>query len=512
MHSKTDRPTCVRYAILGALCSLAFLTYLDRICIMRVQDDIANELGFKQLTPEDEDRLRTAAARDYRPDGADVVLTKDDEARLVQEGKQDDYEARRLATENRLRENRATLRLKWVFSAFLLGYVLFEIPGGWLGDKWGPRLVIAKIVICWSALTALTGSVDKVVGWFLSNPGPTILLTALVLVRFLFGLGEAGAYPNFNRALARWFPYRERALAVGAIWMASRFGGAFSPMIAGGLILLLGGWRQVFWALGTLGVVWALVFFRWYRDRPEDKAGVNEAEAQLIRGPGHTSSGDDESHALRGAPWRRMLFSTNLWAVYLAAAAVSFSWYVNVTFLPKYLKEVFQVDYRDSEIMTGLPLFVSAFFCLAGGALSDFLVRRTGSRRWGRSLPGVIGFGMAGVCDLLIPHVHSAWAAIGLICMACAVQDLAIPCLWAACADIGGRYAGTLSGIMNAVGGIGGILSPLLSGDVAVAYGWNTVFLIFAATYFLGSLLWLRIDATQRLEQPTHLEHKGQVS
>jgi sugar phosphate permease len=264
-------------------------------------------------------------------------------------------------------------------------------------------------------------------------------------------------------------------------------------------MLLLGGWREAFWALGGLGLLWAIAFYWWYRDRPEEKPSVSAAEAELIRGDAAAGSVYDESHDLRGVPWRRMFLSTNLWAVYLTAAAVSFSWYVNVTFLPRYLKDVFEVDYKDSQIMTGLPLFVSAFFCLVGGALSDYLIRWTGSRRWGRSLPGVIGFGLAGVCDLLIPYVNSPQAVIALICTACAVQDLAIPGLWAACADIGGRYAGTLSGVMNAMGCLGGILSPLFTGDVAVAYGWNAVFLMFAATYFLGSLLWLRIDATERL-------------
>src|SRR6185295_12374832 len=174
-------------------------------------------------------------------------------------------------------------RMGWVFFAFFLGYALFEIPGGWLGDRWGPRSVIVRIVLWWSAFTALTGSVDHVVGWFVSHPEPALLLGGMAVTRFWFGIGEAGAYPNVGRALARWFPYRERGLAQGAIWMASRCGGAFSPMIIGAAMAWLGNWREAFWLLGGLGAVWAVAFGLWFRNRPEEKDSVNDAERTLIR-------------------------------------------------------------------------------------------------------------------------------------------------------------------------------------------------------------------------------------
>src|SRR5262249_34828147 len=159
------------------------------------------------------------------------------------------------------------------------------------------------------------------------------------------------------------------------IWTASRLGGAFSLPIIILLTNVLGDWRTAFWLLGILGVVWAVIFFWWFRDRPEEKASVNAAEAELIRSAaaGAGSIYDDASH--HKVPWLYLARSANLWAIYLAAAAVSFSWYFNVTFLPTYIKDVYGVDYKDSWAITMWPLLISACFCGMGGVGSDYLIR-----------------------------------------------------------------------------------------------------------------------------------------
>src|SRR5881628_55220 len=169
MNPPTSAPTRYRFLVLAVLCSLAFLTYLDRICIMRVQGDIERDLGFAQLTNEDEQSLR-------------------------ERGLESDAQAR-----TKLGKDRATERMSWVFSAFVAGYVLFEVPGGWLGDRWGARAVIFRIVLCWSLFTAATGGVKQITSLFFSRPGPEHWLLVLIAVRFLFGVGEAGAYPNIAR-------------------------------------------------------------------------------------------------------------------------------------------------------------------------------------------------------------------------------------------------------------------------------------------------------------------------
>jgi MFS family permease len=425
------------------------------------------------------------------------ALTEEDERSLLAEGKEEDPEAR-----EDLSKKRATKRMSWVFAAFLWGYALFEIPGGWLGDIWGPRLVIFRIVVWWSAFTFLTGSVAGIAGLFTASPEPWFLLLVMVLIRFLFGVGEAGAYPNISRALGRWFPFQERATAQGAIWMSSRLGGALAPVVIGLLITLpgpLGGWQGAFHVLGALGIVWAAAFLFWFRDRPEQKPTANAAECDLIRS-GAAGAGSIYDDAGRyGVPWRRLVLSPNLLALYMAAFCVSFSWYFYVTFLPRYLDAKFEFDYKASEWPSGLPLLVGALGCIAGGRISDLIIRRTGSKRWGRSLPGVVGFALAGGLVLLVPLAPAPGWVFLLICLATLLQDTAIPCIWSVTSDVGGRYAGTVAGFMNTAGAVGGALGLLATGELAGTHGWDTTFVMFAASYVLGSLLWLRIDASESI-------------
>ncbi len=459
--------TRMRYLVLCLLCSLAFLTYLDRICIMRVQGDIEDDLNLDRLSARDEQALAAKG------------LAQDVEARA------------------KLARDRATERMSWVFSAFVLGYVLFGLPGGWLADRLRPRAVILLIVLWWSLFTALTGGVKAVAGLAVRDPGPGSFLVTMVLVRFLIGLGEAGAYPNVARALGRWFPFRERGTAQGAIWLSSRLGGALAPALIGGLVGVAGGWQRAFWVLGGAGVLWALVFFLWFRDRPEEKASVNPAECELIRAGAAEPESIYQDEVPARVPWARLFFSPNLLWLYVASFTAAFSWFFYITFLPKYLKEQFHVDYSDSEIMTGLPLLVGGLACLAGGRLSDFLIRSTGSRRWGRSLQGAIGLGVAGACALAVARTNSAWPVIVIICIASAFQDLALPAMWSASVDIGGRCAGTVGGCMNSAGAIGAMLSPLVAAQVAILWNWKAVFVVFAASYLLGAVAWLRVDASR---------------
>jgi MFS family permease len=398
-----------------------------------------------------------------------------------------------------------------VFSAFLLGYTLFEVPGGWMGERWGSRRVLTCFVLWWSLFTALTGAValfsyDSGKSISLGRLAVPLLLNSfvlLVLIRFLFGCGEAGAFPNLARAVGNWFPYRERAVAQGAIWMSARLGGAIAAVVIGRLTVAFG-WRRAFWMLGVFGVVWCLLFAWWFRDRPEDKPGCNEAERDLIRS-GVGSFKADEAATVHGpTPWRILLFRPSLWALYLTSFCVSFGWYFYPTYQPRFLKEVHKISFEDSEVLTGLPFLCGAIGCILGGRLSDRLVSRTGNRRWGRSLLGVFGFAGAGLCVLLTGFVHQPWQAVALLCLAFFINDLAIPVIWAVSADIGGRYTGTLSGLMNTAGGIGGLITPVLipvlnslPGDAPTR--WRIVFLVLSTAWFIGSIAWLFIDASTPL-------------
>jgi sugar phosphate permease len=322
----------------------------------------------------------------------------------------------------------------------------------------------------------------------------------MIAIRFLFGVGEAGAYPNIARTLGRWFPFHERATAQSFIWLSSRFGGAFAPTIIGGLTLLGGDWQRAFWILGLVGVAWAVFFFAWFRDRPEDKPQVNAVERELIRA-GESGSGsiyDDAS-----APTFRWLslISPNVLALCLVSFCVSFCFYFYITFLPKYLNDQFHVDYAQSQFISGLPLLLGGFACLAGGFLSDYTIRKTGSKRWGRSLIPIGGWTAAGLCAFAVSQFQSAVAVMALIVVAFVFQDLGVPSMWSLPTDIGGRFAGTLGGWMNSAGAIGGMLSPLVAAKVSIAHGWNATFMVFGAIYLLGALAWLRVDASQPIRQ-----------
>jgi MFS family permease len=456
-----QKPTRVRFGVLAFACTLSLLTYLDRVCIMRAKEDMQRDLGLTNA------------------------------------------------------------QFGLVFSAFLLGYCLFEVPGGWMGDVWGPRRVLTRIVLCWSLFTALTGCIWPFVldsGYSVSLGSWTVPLLfdtvlAMLLIRFLFGAGEAGAYPNLTRVVSSWIPFRERAVAQGAIWMSARLGGAIAPFVLGRLSVLLG-WRLAFAVLGCVGLAWVTLFWWWFRDRPAQKPGCNDAERALIEGApppatdseAITTAPTPARHADRGHAWPppgQLVSSVTLWGLCLAAACVSFGWYFYPTWQPEYLKDVYHISYEGSELLTGLPFLCGALGCLVGGRLSDRLVVATGSRRWGRSLLGLVGFTGAGLCVLGTGFVREPWQAVALLCLAFLVNDLAIPVIWAVCSDVGGRFAGTVAGIMNMAGGIGGMLSPALIPQVREALQgqyppvecWRLIFAGLAGAWFIGAAAWLVIDA-----------------
>jgi MFS transporter, ACS family, glucarate transporter len=449
--------------------------------------------------------------------------------------------------------------------------LLFEVPGGWMGDRWGSRRVLTRIVLWWSVFTTLTGcvwaagdgSLLGLGGW--GVPLWVNSLWLMIFIRFLFGAGEAGAYPNLTRVLGTWFPYRERAFAQGAVWMSARLGGAFAPLVIGRLTAVVG-WRLAFAVLGGIGIAWALAFRVWFRDTPAQHPACNNAERDLIEGgarsaereaehpepqvpstaitarasvdgmqvgKGSTTEPDSDAFTPQPAggsasiartgeietlrvprstlhagghawpPLGDLYSSVTLWGLGLAAAAVSFAWYFLPTWQPKFLEDVYGISYEKSEIITGLPFLCGAAGALLGGRLSDLLVMWTGSRRWGRSLLGVGGFTAAGLCVLASGFVAAAWQAMFLWCAASFFNDLAIPVIWAVCADVGGRFSGTVAGIMNMLGGVGGMLSPALIPVVLAALPpgysdalrWRLIFAGLSVAWFVGAAAWLLIDA-----------------
>lgn len=432
-------PTRTRYSVLLAwLCSLSMITYIDRVCIMQVQGDMQEDLG----------------------------LTRQ--------------------------------QFSYVFSAFALAYALFEVPTGWLGDRIGPRKVLTRIVLCWLLFTALTGCVPYLDA-SLRLPGLAVAvpvsLALLVLVRFLFGAGEAGAYPNIARATRNWFPFTERGRAQGLVWTFGRWGGAVAPV----LILAFSepfnrqgysGWRIAFVLLGVLGVIWLLGFARWFRDTPQEHPGVNEAERDLIRGAASASAPAPIS-------WTAILTSPTLWCLSFMYFCSNSGWSFFITYANPYLKNDLGLEGWTLAVGSGAPLLFGGFGCLLGGLLTDRQVRVWG-RRWGRTLQGLIAYALGGAFFLFAVAMtqKNNLVAFSAICLASFVKDFAMAASWATTIDIGHRYSGTVAGLMNTVGNLGTVVSPPIVAylvEVSVA-GESVGLYYYAAMFFIASVCWLVIN------------------
>jgi ACS family glucarate transporter-like MFS transporter len=368
-----------------------------------------------------------------------------------------------------------------VFSAFLLAYALFEIPGGRLGDWLGPRKILLRVIIWWSLFTALTGLAGG--------------LASLMVIQFMFGAGEAGCFPNLTKAFTLWLTKTERMRAQSIMWMSARWGGAFTPFLMWWVLSLVS-WRVAFPMFGLLGVGWAVAFYLWFRDHPRDHPSVNAAELELLKG--------NEANLTRHGrmPWGRLVTSPSILFLWLQYVLVSYSWYFYITWLPTYLKETTKMPEMKAALLSGLPLFLGGIGCVLSGFVAGWLVRRSFSVTMVRRVLALVGFtGAAGMLlwSAFIPNPVLAMIAMG---MAGFFNDLTIPGSWGTCMDIGGRFAGTVSGSMNMMGNIGGVLSAKVAGYLVDSSGgdWTNVIWISSAVYFLGGLCWLFIDSTTSLE------------
>jgi MFS family permease len=368
-----------------------------------------------------------------------------------------------------------------VFSAFLLAYALFEIPGGRLGDWLGPRKVLLRVIVWWSLCTAFTGG-----AW---------CFTALVAIQFLFGAGEAGCFPNLTKAFTLWLTKAERMRAQGIMWMSARWGGAFTPFLMWWVLSHVS-WRLAFPLFGLLGAVWAVAFYFWFRDHPRDHPSVNAAELELLKG-------NEANFARHGRmPWGRLVTSPSILFLWLQYFCVSYSWYFYITWLPTYLKETRTLAPQKAALLAGLPLFLGGIGCALAALISGWLVRRSFSVTFVRRGLALVGF--TGASGMLLWSAHIQDPVLAMISMGMAgfFNDLTIPGSWGTCMDIGGRFAGTVSGSMNMMGNIGGMAFPLAAGYLVdpAGEGWQKVLWISSAVYFLGGICWLFIDPTTSLE------------
>jgi MFS transporter, ACS family, glucarate transporter len=370
----------------------------------------------------------------------------------------------------------------WVLGVFTISYALFEIPTGTMGDRLGGRRILTRIVLWWSAFTALTGSITRF--W------------ALLLVRFLFGAGEAGAFPNISAVVSRWFPERERGRAIGVSWMASRVGGALSPLIVVPLTIRFG-WRLSFFILGAVGVAWTIGWYSLYRDHPTKVKSISAQELEEIGETPRVA----KDHRL---PWGTASRSRNFWLILLMYHTYCWGSYFYISWMPTYLEQGRGFTPGEMKYWAMLPFVIAAFGDLGGGWVSDYLCGKIGMK-WGRRLIGGGGLLGGGIFLTLMAATSSAALAGIFLAVSYGFQDSMLPVSWAVCMDVGSEHAGGISASMNMAGQVGSFVSSVAFG-YAVAYlrhrqfnlhdQFNLPIYPLAAMLIVSGLLFLRIDPT----------------
>ena len=361
----------------------------------------------------------------------------------------------------------------YIFSAFSLAYALFEIPSGWLGDRFGARLALTRIVVWWSAMTSLTGA--------------AIGYRSLLLIRFLFGAGEAGAFPNIARAVSRWFGQREQGRAMSVSFLGLATGSALTaPLIF--TLLDIQSWRLVFVELGLIGLIWAFAWHRWFRDFPHQHQSFSEEEREelLVR--------QAESPSARRLPWRSLLTSRNMILIGLMYFAYGYGLFFYITWLPTYLIEARGFSTGGTRWLSSLPWLISLPGYLFGGWITDRLAAR-GNLKLARCGVGIAGYLTSGLLLLTVASVENGRVAAILLAFALCAQTTTTSAAWAVCLDVGRRYAGAVTGTMNMIGNFGGAIAPLVVGlAVERLQSWSLPFHITAAVFLFSSLMWLLVD------------------
>jgi len=377
------------------------------------------------------------------------------------------------------------IQLGWVFSSFVLGYALFQAPGGRLADRFGPRRILSVATVWWAAFTALVAVVP---------PGVPGVLAVLLAARFLLGVGEAMVFPASNRLVAGWIPFQERGLANGFIFAGVGAGAGVTPPLIT-FILLHYGWRWSFWICAVIGLAAGLVWFLISRDRPEQHPWVAPEEARHIRMGTTTPSLACRATAL---PWSVILRSRNVWALTLSYFAFGYVSYIFFTWFFIYLNTVRGLNLKASAVFGMLPFLAMATFSPLGGYVSDRLTRRFGKRP-GRCFTSVVSMAVASGFIVLAMRAADARLASIVLAGGAGALYLSTSCFWSVTADIAGSSAGAVSGVMNTGNQLGGALTASMTPVLAQLFGWPSSFLVAAGLCLLGAVAWLLVDPQKQL-------------
>jgi MFS transporter, ACS family, glucarate transporter len=373
------------------------------------------------------------------------------------------------------------IEMGYIFSAFAVAYALFGVPAAWWTDRDGARRVLTWVVLWWSAFTMATAA-----AWNFAS---------LLVIRFLFGVGEAGAWPSVARVYSRWIPAGERGRIQGIFFAGAHLSGGLTPLAVAAIAGWLE-WRAIFVFFGVIGVLWTVGWYAWFRDEPREHASVSAAERDHIEATRGLPAAKD--HVAGG--WTAVFKTRTVAPLCVQAFANSYGFYFFITWLPTYLAQARGMKGAELAIFSGLPLMLSFVADLMGGEGSDKLARRI-SLRAARRAFGVGGYALAALAIFLATQLSSGFAAGLLIAIGGACSMLTLAPAWATAVDVGGRHAGVTAGVMNTVGQFGGILSPLvLAYLVDATNNWNIPLMVLAGIYAMAGFAWLMIDPDQRVE------------
>ncbi|MEO6453602.1 MAG: MFS transporter [Ginsengibacter sp.] len=366
----------------------------------------------------------------------------------------------------------------WVLASFALAYALFEIPSGVLGDHIGPRKVFIRIVLWWSLFTAITGFATG--------------LISLIVVRFLFGMGESGTYPNCLITISRWFPAKETGRSLTWVGIGSQIGSAIAPLIIIPLAVSYG-WRMPFYVNAFIGLIWVLCCFFWFRNSPAEMKNISVKEREHIEANSRFSS---HQHLI---PFRIIFKNRTVWALMFMYFCCQWANYFFIAWMPVYLQEGRHFSEAEASPVI-FTLFITGIIgLLAGGFFGDWIVKRKGLR-FGRRFVGMTGLGM---CGLLI--FFSALTPQNNISAYCLIAangffSFGVMVSYAVCSDIGRNNAGTVTGAMNFFGQMGAFFLALMFGKIAdVTHNFNYPLFVVAFVMLTGCVLWLAIDPTKQL-------------
>ena len=429
----TTRPTSFRWVVLGLVSSAAASAYLTRYCISAANTTMQDELGF---------------------DNAEMG---------------------------------------GLMSAFMLGYFLFQIPGGWLGNRFGTRAAFVAIAVCWSLCNLWTAAAS--------------LLGMLWASRFMLGVFQAGMTPLSAKIVKDWIPLSNRGMSSATIGAAMSLGGAFTIGLTGWLLDHNFGWREIFAAYSLVAIVWAILFAWFFRTSPRQHAWVNNAELALIEGTDFEgvvrSAGRPEE-----STWVltcRIAGSLSLWSLCVQSFFRAAGYVFFVTWFFAFLEYVYHIDKEEAGLLNSLPLIAVVLGSLAGGVVVDRILTATGSRWISRSGTAIVAMFVCGLLTMASAWTASAMQLSIVIAIGAFYSGIGLPAAWAATIDIGGKHTAIAMAIMNMAGCLAGIILPIVLGnwfdDIRQADGdWNQVIYLHAAFYFICSASWLMVNPNRSID------------